>query len=293
MGKWRIYAFLPYTEFFVNSVIIFSVSLLVLFIICIAFRMVMLRAAHAQEKIDDMLASDMELASMIQNSELPEESFENALCRIRASMTPAKEVGGDFYDHYRLPDGRIAVTIADVSGKGVPAAIFMMKAKNILKGLVCQGSNLAECIGKANNDLNKNNYASMFVTAWVGIFNPADNTFKYVSAGHNPPLILRNDGSLEWLNKDKRQKPLAAFPEITYQEEVIPFTRGDRLFLYTDGVTEAVNLNSDLFGNERLEHALQTSGDDLIETVTSALKDFTGMAPVADDITILTLEVKK
>jgi len=288
LGEWRIYAFLPYTEFIGDSVLYLAVSFLTLLIVCTAFRVIMLRAARAQKKIDDMQAADLELARMIQNSELPESRFENDACRIRASMTPAKEVGGDFYDHYVLPDGRVAVTIADVSGKGVPAAIFMMKAKSILKEIICQGSELAACITEANVLLNKNNYAAMFVTAWTGIFNPADGTLRYVSAGHNPPLVLRKNGSLIWLKPERRQKPLAAFAKVTYQEENIAMAPGDRLFLYTDGVTEATDLKLELYGNERLQATLQAGGDDLIGKVAGSLKKFTGTAPVADDITMLT-----
>lgn len=293
IGRWQIRAFLPYEENFDDTLVIVMVTAILLFFIGVAVRLVYLHAARMREKIDAMREADLLLANTIQRSELQQEPLETPACRVTATMTPAKEVGGDFYSYDLLPDGRIAVAIADVSGKGVPAAFFMIKAKGLLQNELLRGRSLKDAVEESNRLLHRNNDACMFVTAWVGIFDPQTGLLESVSAGHNPPLVRRADGSVIWLNPAKRQKPLAAFAKAVYATEELKLSPGDRLFLYTDGVTEAMNPKGELFGTERLEKNLGMASGDLIFAVQSELAAFMAEAPQADDITILTMEIRK
>jgi len=295
VGKWGLFAAIPMAEYYGPAVITIIVSGFILFSFCITFRLIMYHLRKVRKKIDDMRAADMMLASTIQSSELrTDKPTTNGLYQIEASMEPAKEVGGDFYDYYKIADGKKRViTIADVSGKGVPAAFFMMKAKNALETFVQSNLPLDEAVTKVNQTLNRSNDAFMFVTAWIGIYSPDTGILEYVSAGHNPPLIHRADGSVEWLNSQFRQKPLAASKKSVYHTESIQLNAGDTLFLYTDGVTEAMNKTGELYGDDRLTAILQKVKGDLISSVNTDLEQFIEGAPQADDKTMLTLEVIK
>ena len=177
-----------------------------------------------------------------------------------ASMEPAREVGGDFYDFYFTGPGRLAFLVADVSDKGVPAALFMMRAKTILKNLAQSGRPLADVVREANDALCEGNAANMFVTAWVGEIDLAAGTVRYVNAGHNPPLVLRaKDGSAEYL----RSRPglvLGAMPGAKYRAETLALEPGDAIYLYTDGITEQTDESGELFGEERLRSFLECGG---------------------------------
>ncbi len=177
-----------------------------------------------------------------------------------ASMKPAREVGGDFYDFYFTAPGRLAFLVADVSDKGVPAALFMMRAKTLLKNLAQSGRPLADAVREANDALCEGNAASMFVTAWVGTLDLATGAVTYVNAGHNPPVRLRAaDGSAAYV----RSKPglvLGAMPGAKYRAETLALEPGDALYLYTDGVTEQADPRGELFGEERLRSFLEAGG---------------------------------
>ena len=174
-----------------------------------------------------------------------------------ASMKPAREVGGDFYDFYFTAPGRLAFLVADVSDKGVPAALFMMRAKTLLKNLAQTGRPLDEVVAAANEALCEGNAANMFVTAWVGEIDLVSGTVRYVNAGHNPPVVLRaKDGSAAYL----RSRPglvLGAMPGAKYRTGEIALAPGDALYLYTDGITEQTDSNGVLFGEERLRAGLE------------------------------------
>lgn len=215
---------------------------------------------------------------------------------IYATMTPAKEVGGDFYDYYMINDRKLAIVVADVSGKGVPAALFMVIAKVLLKNHVQLGLEPAEVFEKVNNLLCEGNDADLFVTAWMGLVDLEDGTLTYVNAGHNPPLLKKADGSFEYL----RCKPalvLAGMEMTKYTQHEIPVAPGDRLFLYTDGVTEATDADNQLYGEERLQNYLNEHGHyDVVEMLHGLKEDidgFVGEAPQFDDITMLLLDMKK
>ena len=174
-----------------------------------------------------------------------------------ANMKPAREVGGDFYDFYFTGTGRLAFLVADVSDKGVPAALFMMRAKTLLKNLAQSGRPLVDAVAEANDGLCEGNAANMFVTSWIGVIDLDTGLVRYVNAGHNPPIVLRaKDGSAAYL----RSRPglvLGAMPGAKYRPGEIALEPGDAIYLYTDGITEQPDANGVLFGEERLRAGLE------------------------------------
>ena len=298
VGKWKLYAVLPLVEYHGPAVLDVFVSGFVLFAACIVFRLLILKFRRTQRKIDELRQAeekrreaDLALASCIQLSQLRTDDPETEHYRIRAKMTHAKEVGGDFYDYYELADGRLVVTIADVSGKGVPAAFFMMKAKATLKSCVFRADSVAEALNTANRRLHEHNDAFMFVTAWVGVFDPRSGVLEYASAGHNPPFVRRADGTVERIG-GRRSIALAALGETRYFATEMRLGPGDLLLLYTDGVTEAMDPAGALYGEERLAALLARTRGELIAEITADIDKFSAGAPRADDVTILTLEIK-
>lgn len=250
--------------------------------------------AEAAARID----KELEFAKEIQYSALPSvfppyphrKDFE-----IYAHMITAKEVGGDFYDFYMLGDSTLAFMIADVSGKGIPAAMFMMQAKTIIKDLAESGLELSEIFMTANKKLCENNDAGMFVTAWMGVLDLKTGRLKFVNAGHNPPLVRQADGEFAYL-KARSGMVLAGMDGIKYRQNELQLTPGDQIFLYTDGVTEATDKNNQLYGEERL---LETVNRNIVmdtrklcEAVKSDVDQFVGEAPQFDDITMLSVEIQ-
>jgi sigma-B regulation protein RsbU (phosphoserine phosphatase) len=210
---------------------------------------------------------------------------------IYATMLPAKEVGGDFYDFFLIDSNTLAVVIADVSGKGVPAALFMVIAKTLLKNTVQNGRTPKEAFETVNNILYENNEAGMFVTAFMGYLDIPSGKFTYVCAGHNPPILYSN-GKYSYLNM-KSGFVLAALENKTHTQNELLLKKGDELFLYTDGVTEATNGKKDLFGENRLLETMSLcAGSSLIDfakTVKGKVSEFAEGTEQADDITILIL----
>lgn len=254
----------------------------------------------AKEK--ERIATELSVATDIQLSMLPRvfppfpehEEFD-----IYATMNAAKEVGGDFYDFYLLDENHLIVTMADVSGKGVPAALFMVVAKTIMKNfaLTMMGSDeMAALMACTNQQLCKNNDRGMFVTVFSGLLDLSTGHFVYVNAGHTPPLIYRGaEGRFSYLPYPKRRNPmLGSIEDLTYTQQELTLAPDDKLFLYTDGVSEALNEAEELYGAERLEKCLnQTSPgltlQELLEAVHSSLKNHVGAAEQSDDITMLAL----
>ncbi|MBQ6598275.1 MAG: serine/threonine-protein phosphatase, partial [Lentisphaeria bacterium] len=299
IGKWKIYAVQPLAEYYSPAVQTVIVAGLLLFALCIIFRLLILKFRSAQRKIDALREAeakrqeeDLALARRIQLSQLREGVCETAVYRVYAVMTPARMVGGDFYDYFELPDGRLAVAIADVSGKGIPAAFFMMHAKAIIKSSLFRCASPAEAAGMANQRLNHNNDAYMFVTAWIGIYDPQTGVLEYVSAGHNPALIKRADGSAEWV-EHPRAMALGAFPQAKYTGKTAGLRPGDTLILYTDGVTEAMDPAGSLYGADRLMSCVSQAVPPVIPAVEADLKKYIDGAAQTDDITMLTLERRK
>ncbi|MDO4796771.1 MAG: SpoIIE family protein phosphatase [Coriobacteriales bacterium] len=249
--------------------------------------------AEAEHRMEYELST----AKAIQESALPRtfppfpeiETFD-----IYASMNAAKEVGGDFYDFFEIDDHTIGFLIADVSGKGVPASLFMMAAKTEIENYMSAGMELAEAILSANHHLCKGNDAGMFVTVWAATLDWQTGQITYCNAGHNFPLVRRgNGGSWEWLNK-KCGLFLGTFETAKYRQETLALEPGDELILYTDGVNEAFSADGEEYGNDRLEAFLAEHNDlhprQLVEELRTDVAKWAEGAEQSDDITMLCLE---
>ncbi|MCL2003951.1 MAG: PP2C family protein-serine/threonine phosphatase [Oscillospiraceae bacterium] len=248
----------------------------------------------------ERIGAELDVATKIQASMLPSifPAFpERPEFDIYASMQPAKEVGGDFYDMFLLDGNTLAIVMADVSGKGVPAALFMVIAKTLIKNNAQSGKSPKEVFEAVNNILCENNDAGMFVTAILGYFDIPTGRFTFVNAGHNPPLLRSGQNLFNWL-KTKPDFILAGMDNISYKQHEVLLSPGDELFLYTDGVTEAVNNQDELFSDPRLLETANQLGSDSQERLS--LQEFTVSikreidifaegAEQADDITMLAL----
>ena len=208
-----------------------------------------------------------------------------------ATMRPAKEVGGDFYDFFLIGDDKLGFLIADVSGKGIPAALFMMTSKTQIANCIESGMSLEKAVETANHHLCQGNEANMFVTAWMGVLDYKTGHLTYVNAGHNPPL-LRHDGEWTWL-RNRSGFILGSFDGMSYERFEMDLVPGDMLFLYTDGVNEATDANDALYGDERMENFLSVNARlgprACIMAMTSELMAFQRGVEQADDITMLAL----
>lgn len=214
---------------------------------------------------------------------------------IFASMDPAKEVGGDFYDFFMVDDDHLVFLIADVSGKGVPAALFMVIAKTLIKNQVLKGDEPFEVFETVNNQLCENNKEGMFVTAWMGMLEVSSGKLTYVNAGHNPPAIKREDGTFRYL-KCAPGFVLAGLEGIPYQQENIQLQKGDSIYLYTDGVTDTINVKEEMYGEDNLEKVLNANREEAPEIILNVIKkeleEFAGEAEQFDDVTMLCMKYK-
>lgn len=221
---------------------------------------------------------------------------------IFAAMRPAKEVGGDFYDFFLLGEKNIAVVMADVSGKGVPAAMIMAIIRTLIKSYAHAKMSLSEIFDKVNRTMCTDNSEGYFVTAWMGVLNTETGVLNFVNAGHNPPLIRRTDengeGQFEYL-KMKPNFVLGGLEDIVYKEQKVQLKPGDKLLLYTDGVTEATStiFEDELYGEARLKEALnrdpKAGVNQMIEAISQSMTEFIGQAEQYDDITVLALDYRK
>ena len=235
---------------------------------------------------------ELEFAKQIQYSSLPTTFPKSNSFRLFAQMITAKEVGGDFYDFYMLNDSTIAFLVADVSGKGIPAAMFMMRAKTVIRDLAERGLEPDEIFTIANEKLFENNDAGMFVTAWLGILDTKTGLMKFANAGHNPPLFKRNGEEFSYM-KTRSGMLLAGMEGIRYRKNELQLVPGDKLYLYTDGVTEATDNNTELYGEQRLLDFVNSIEKVEPESICKLIKEdvdkFVGTAPQFDDITMLAL----
>ncbi len=249
--------------------------------------------AETAEK--ERIGAELNVATQIQADMLPQ-TFppfpERKEFDLYATMNPAKEVGGDFYDFFMIDDDHLAMVIADVSGKGVPAALFMVIAKTLLKTRAQMGGSPAEILSDVNNQLCEGNQAGLFVTVWLAILQISTGKGVAANAGHEHPAIRRGDGTFE-LIKYRHSPALATMEDIPFREHTFELFPGDSLFVYTDGVTEATNAASELFGEARTTDALNrnptASPRVILETVKQAIDEFVGDATQFDDITMLCL----
>ena len=239
---------------------------------------------------------ELEYAKQIQLSALPSDFPDTENYGIYAQMIAAKEVGGDFYDFYTLDGNTVLFLAADVSGKGIPAAMFMMTAKTIIRDLAERGLTVDEIFTLANEKLCENNESGMFVTAWMGKIDLSTGVLSFANAGHNPPAIVHANGECEYL-KSRTGFVLAGMEGMRYRANEIKLNKGDRIFLYTDGVTEATDDNEALYGEERLLAYINKNKNVKAEELLSGLKEdidlFAGDAPQFDDITMLIFDYKK
>ena len=251
------------------------------------------------ERQKDMkrIERELDLARNIQLSMLPgsehDENSDDDRHELAPFLLPAKEVGGDFYDFFKIDNDHLCVVIGDVSGKGVAAALFMMVARIILRTTTKNLKSIVDAFNRTNFALAKRNKLNMFVTVWAGIIDLRTGHIDFASAGHNPPAIRHRDGSVEFI-KSKAGLVMAAMEETIYKPQTYDLKQGDTLFLYTDGVTEATNSNNVLFGDNRLLATLKMGGErstaDTCTLVKKEIDNFVQDAPQFDDITMLAIK---
>ncbi len=242
--------------------------------------------------------SELETANQIQEAMLPRifPAFpDRGEFDVYASMDPAKEVGGDFYDFFLIDDDHLCLVMADVSGKGIPAALFMMASKIILQSCAMLGNSAGDILTRTNEAICSNNEQQMFVTVWLGILEISTGKLTAANAGHEYPFLKKANGSFEVL-KDNHGFVIGGMEGVKYKEYELQLEPGDKLFVYTDGVTEATNKESELFGMERLEASLNAYKDECPESILGhvhgAVDDFVKQAPQFDDLTMLCFEYK-
>ena len=242
---------------------------------------------------EERIASELALATNIQASMVPtnfdayadQKSFD-----LHASMTPAKEVGGDFYDFFMTDEEKIALVMADVSGKGVPAALFMAKAMTAIKTRTMMGGTPADILGDVNDQMCEGNEAELFVTVWLAVIDLKTGKGMAANAGHEHPALRHKDGSFE-LIKYRHSPAVATMEGLPFKEHEFELVPGDTLYVYTDGVTEATDANNELFGEERLTDVLNKNPDadpkELIDNVIGGINEFVADAPQFDDLTMM------
>ena len=238
-----------------------------------------------QVKENEKIKSELDVASRIQNSVLPKESCEY----VYGIMDAAKEVGGDFFDYFYIDDSHLALVIGDVSGKGIPASLYMMKTETLIQSLTKTFKNdTALIMERCNVALCTNNDANMFVTCWLGIINLSSGELKYTNAGHNKAILILN-GKAEYTT-EKSGIILGAFNSAKYEEKTVKLNKGDKILLYTDGVTESHNSNDELFGDDRLLEYVNNNikaPKEFVLGLRQNLKEFASCTEQFDDITIM------
>ena len=248
------------------------------------------QATTEREKIN----AELQVATKIQLESLPTNSLNDENVLIRTSIKSAKEVGGDFYDYFYIDNDHLAIIVSDVSGKGIPAALFMMKSKELLKSKLMKNISLEKACYEVNNELLANNEAGLFITAFVGILNVKTLELEIVSAGHEKPYLIRKN-DVNQLDI-KSNFILGGIDDFTYQHDIIKLNRDDKLFLYTDGLNESINDSREEFGYERIKDVLAKNKylrlNEIIDVMTNSLNEFTNNKEAFDDITMVILEIK-
>ena len=245
----------------------------------------------------ERIGAELELATKIQADMLPNiyPAFpDRPEFDIYATMTPAKEVGGDFYDFFLIDDNHLGIVMADVSGKGVPAALFMMMSKILVNNYAMMGESPAKVLEQVNAQICKNNEEEMFVTVWFGVLEISTGKITAANAGHEYPIVKKADSSFE-LFKDKHGFVIGGMEGMRYKDYEFTLEKGGSLFLYTDGVAEATNAGNELFGTDRMLEALNTepeaAPEKLLSNMQKAVDDFVGDAPQFDDLTMLSVKL--
>ncbi|WP_308777087.1 SpoIIE family protein phosphatase [uncultured Bacteroides sp.] len=255
------------------------------------------RTSQCEHNQLESIKGDLAVAGEIQQAILPSKfpPFPDLVDKVDifASMTPAKDVGGDFYDFFQIDADRIGFVIADVSGKGIPAALFMAVSRTLIRSTGLRGIPSNECISYANRLLCNESLDAMFVTVFYGIYTISTGVIDYTNAGHNPPYLLRRNNVVEALPLSQNFI-VGVFDDFVYTNSTLTLEPGDALILYTDGVTEAFNEEKQQFGEKGLEKTLKSvpgaDSKEIIEAIKEDVTDFSGNEPQSDDITILSLK---
>jgi len=250
---------------------------------------------HSQLK---SIQSDLKVAKEIQQTILPK-TFppfpELTTFDVYASMRAAAYVGGDFYDFFLIDNNHLGFVIADVSGKGIPAAIFMAISRTVIRAIALSENATSRCMYRSNQILCQESVNDMFVTAFYGILNLYTGQVSYCNAGHNPPVVIRKGGDISFLPLT-HDLILGAIPDTTFHEKEVTLMPGDSLFLYTDGVTEAMNLRRELFGDKQLldvcRYMADISPQEMVTTITQTIDTYTFGTVQSDDISLLSITYK-
>jgi serine phosphatase RsbU (regulator of sigma subunit) len=241
----------------------------------------------------ERLRRELELSRQIQTEMLPRTPLRLGAAEIKGVSIPAREVGGDFFNYFALPDGRLALLVGDVSGKGVSAALLMANVQATLRARLPREPDLARLATELDREIDETTPRGVYLTLFLGILDSARHELRYVNAGHNPQFILRQDGQIDAM--PATGLPIAIYPGQPYTEGVLTVQRGDVLFFYTDGLIEAENEREEMFGVERLQGLLRkrhTHGiDDILQDVESAVKQFRGATEPFDDATMMVLRL--
>ena len=282
---------------FLPKLIILVIVTMCLTLIADRGRQMVLDGARASRDATQ-IETELNTATQIQTGMLPS-TFppfpDHAEFDIFASMTPAKEVGGDFYDFFLIDDDHLGIVMADVSGKGIPAALFMMASKILIGDHANMGKSPAEVLSFVNDIICANNEAEMFVTVWLGVLDVRTGVITAANAGHEYPVIMQSGGRFEKLH-DRHGLVIGGIEGVPYSDYQVTLEPGSKVFLYTDGVTEATNADLELYGLERLVGFLNEKGScgcrELVDEVIGDVHAFVGDAEQSDDITMLCLEYK-
>jgi phosphoserine phosphatase RsbU/P len=244
------------------------------------------------EQAQAQIRAELEVAQSMQMAILPATFPAARGCQGAARMIPATTMCGDFYDFIELPQGRVGLVMADVSGHGVPAAFFMAVARTNLRDTAAQHADPGTCLAHTNRALCAQNPLDLFVTMFYCVLDPATGVLRYANGGHNPPYLRRASGTVEVLN-GAGGLVLGVMPEVAFPDHEVQLRHGDRLVLYTDGITEAFNSAAEAYGNERLVAELQAHGDgapgSVVDGICQSVAAFAGTAPQSDDITLTVL----
>ncbi len=299
VGGYRFFMIEPEDEFFGTRNTIAATMAVLLALVLGGFAFLLVRISGDAERIKAFYAAeeearekDMEIAKTIQSSALPVPLGANPYFRLSASMTPARDVGGDFYDFFMLDQTHLAFMVADVSGKGVTAALYMMTAKTLLKDAFLATRDPAAAFTRVNAELCRNNTANMFLTAWGGVLDVETGQVTFANAGHTPPVKVKGRAAAY---VSVKSGPVLAFLDgVEYKSFTMSLDPGEAVFLYTDGVTEALDGKGEFFGEERLAKAIEAvagpNPKSLCNVVRMAVAAFAEGVPQADDLTVLAVE---
>ncbi|MBR3201055.1 MAG: SpoIIE family protein phosphatase [Mogibacterium sp.] len=289
-------AFYEQPWFFVMALAVFGGGALALLQLYVRDKMKKIEKKHREKAERERIASDLHMANQIQTSVLPHEfpPFpEKNEFELFAMMKPAREVGGDFYDFFLIDDDHLCLVIADVSGKGIPASLFMMNSKVLIKSFASGNNSPAEVLEKVNKEICENNQMEMFVTVWLGVLELSTGKIVASNAGHEYPVIGHAGGEFE-LIKDRHGFVVGGMDDVKYKDYELQLEPGEKLFVYTDGVPEATNVKNELFGTDRMLDALNADSyapvEELLRNVRKAVSEFTAGAEQFDDLTMLAVE---